>query len=220
MKVMEHLYVYLWDDPRENNCNSIFIDGKTPLLVDPGHLNKMNVLFDRMKDDGVDPGRVKAIVCTHAHPDHFEGTLAFKDSTAKIGISKREEQYIEDVGRTMYAQQGTPVPDYRVDFYLREGDLALGKHEFQVMETPGHSPGSICLYWPRHRVLISGDLIFSRAVGRVDLPGGEGAALKKSVDRLAGLRVELLIPGHGPAIPGSERVRSNFDFVKGMYLTL
>ncbi len=220
MKVMEQLYVYLWDDQRENNCNSIFIDGRTPLLIDPGHLDKVNILFDRMKDDGVDPGRVRTVICTHAHPDHFEGTLAFKDTAAKIGISRREEHYIEEVGRPMYAQHGTTMPDYRVDFYLTEGDLQVGKHEFQVLETPGHSPGSICLYWPRHRVLISGDLVFTRGVGRVDLPGGDGAALKKSLARLADLRVELLIPGHGPAIPGSERVRSNFDFVKAAYLTL
>ncbi|MFH1115871.1 MAG: MBL fold metallo-hydrolase [Pseudomonadota bacterium] len=220
MKILEHLYLYLWDDPRENNCNSIFIDGKTPVLIDPGHLDKVNMLFDRMKDDGIDPGRVKAVICTHGHPDHFEGTLAFGKTAAKIAISRREEQYIEQVGRPMYAQSGTAVPNFRVDFHLKEGDLQLGKLEFQVLETPGHSPGSICLYWPRQKVLISGDLVFSRGVGRVDLPGGDGAELRKSLHRVAGLKVELLIPGHGPAIPGSERVRSNFEFVRGTNLTL
>ncbi len=220
MKILEHLYLYLWDDPRENNCNTVFIDGKTPLLIDPGHLGKVNLLFDRMKDDGIDPGRVRAVICTHAHPDHFEGTLAFKNAATKIGISKREEQYIEEVGRPMYAQSGTSMPDYRVDFYLAEGDLQVGKLDFQVLETPGHSPGSICLYWPRQRVLIAGDLVFNRGVGRVDLPGGDGAELRKSLERVAGLKVELLIPGHGPAIPGAERVRSNFEFVRGTNLML
>jgi hydroxyacylglutathione hydrolase len=120
----------------------------------------------------------------------------------------------------MYLQQGTTMPEYRVDFYLKEGDLQLGKHEFQVLETPGHSPGSLCLYWPRHRVLISGDVVFMQSVGRVDLPGGDAPTLKKSIERLGELPVELLIPGHGSAIPGSQRVRSNFEFVKGAYLSL
>jgi hypothetical protein len=55
MKIAEHLYIYLWDDPRENNCNSIFIDGKTPVLIDPGLAHTVNSLFDRMRHDNVDP---------------------------------------------------------------------------------------------------------------------------------------------------------------------
>ena len=220
MKVLEQLYLYLWEDQRENNCNSVFIDGKVPLLIDPGHLNRVEILFDRMRQDGVDPDRIKAVIITHGHPDHFEGCRALENTGAKIGLSKREEQYIEEVGRPMYAQQGATMPQYRVDFYLKEGDLQVGRHEFQVLETPGHSPGSICLYWPRHRVLITGDVVFMQGVGRVDLPGGDGEVLKKSIARIAALPVELLIPGHGPAIPGSERVRRNFEFIEGAFLRI
>lgn len=217
MKVAEHLYVYLWNDPRENNCNSIFIDGKIPLLIDPGHLPRVQELFSRMREDGVDPGRIRLVISTHAHPDHFEGALAFKDPAVKIAISQQEEKYIEEMARAGYDGQGGTLPDYRIDFYLKEGDLILGRHEFQILLTPGHTPGGLSIYWPRHKVLIPGDVIFMQSVGRSDFPGGDSGALKESVEHLSRLSVELLVPGHGPAIQGAERVRNNFEFVRRMH---
>jgi hydroxyacylglutathione hydrolase len=217
MKVAEHLYVYLWNDPRENNCNTIFIDGKVPLLIDPGLLPRVQDLFGRMRADGADPGRIRLVISTHAHPDHFEGTLAFKDPAVKIAVSQQEEKYIEEMVRTGYAGQGGKLPDYRIDLYLKEGDLILGRHEFQIFLTPGHTPGGLSIYWPRHKVLISGDVVFMQSVGRSDFPGGNSGALKESVEHLSRLSVELLVPGHGPAIQGAERVRTNFEFVRRMH---
>jgi glyoxylase-like metal-dependent hydrolase (beta-lactamase superfamily II) len=217
MKVSEHLYLYLWADQRENNCNSIVIDGKVPTLIDPGHAHHVPGLFDRMREDGFDPESLRLVICTHAHPDHVEGATSFASNRVRIAMSRKSEHFIEEVGRPMYAQQGMTVPEYRVDLYLKEGDLTLGKHEFQVLETPGHSPGSICLYWTRYRVLICGDVVFMQGVGRADLPGGDGPTLRQTIERLSTIPVELLIPGHGPAIQGSERVRENFDLVKRMY---
>ena len=217
MKVAEHLYVYLWNDPRENNCNTIFVDGKTPFLIDPGLLPRVQDLFSRMRADGADPGRIRLVISTHAHPDHFEGTLAFKDSAVKIAVSQQEEKYIEEMVRAGYAGQGGNLPDYRIDFYLKEGDLILGRHEFQIFLTPGHTPGGLSIYWPRHKVLISGDVVFMQSVGRSDFPGGDSQALKESVESLSRLSVELLVPGHGPAVQGAEKVRNNFEFVRRMY---
>jgi hydroxyacylglutathione hydrolase len=164
--------------------------------------------------------RIKAVICTHGHPDHFEGTVAFRDSSAKIGLSQQEERYIDEIGRPMYLQLGAAMPDYRVDFYLDDGELRVGRHEFQVLMTPGHTPGSICIYWPRHKVLVAGDVVFMQGVGRSDMPGGDAKELAKSVDRLSKLPVELLVPGHGPLVQGAARVQSNFDFVKKAFLDL
>jgi glyoxylase-like metal-dependent hydrolase (beta-lactamase superfamily II) len=220
MKVSDHLYVYPWTNQRENNCNSILIDGKVPLLVDPGHLHRVNELFTRIKADGFDPKKIKTVIATHSHPDHFEGTAAFSDPSVKIGLSRQEESFIEEVWRPAYLKQGIKMPDYRVDYYLQEGTLELGKHEFEVILAPGHSPGSLCLYWPRHRVLIPGDVVFYQGVGRFDLPGGKMEQLKESVEKLSRLHVELLIPGHGPALQGADKVRSNFEFIKKAYIGL
>jgi glyoxylase-like metal-dependent hydrolase (beta-lactamase superfamily II) len=219
MKIAEHLYIYLWGDPRENNCNSIFIGGKTPTLIDPGVAHRVNDLFNRMRQDGVDPGSIRLVLCTHAHPDHFGGTAAFQGNPhVKIAISQAEERYIEEIGRPAYAQQGLQMPDYQVDFYLKEGDLILGRHQLQVLLTPGHTPGSLCLFWPKYKILFSGDTIFNQGVGRVDLPGGDAKALKQSLERLSTVPAEIMIAGHGPAIQGAARVRSNFEGIKRAFL--
>jgi hydroxyacylglutathione hydrolase len=220
MQVSDNLYLYLWDDQRENNCNSVFIDGKVPVLIDPGHLQRVPDLFSRMKADGLDPNRIKVVLCTHFHPDHFEGTAAFKDSGVKIALARRDEQLLDEEGRRMFALPGVPVPDFRVDFYVREGDLIIGKTELQVLQTPGHSPGSVSFYWPRHKILIPGDVVFLQGVGRTDLPGGNAKILKESLERLSTLSVELLIPGHGQVIQGADRVRANFNYLKKLVMTM
>jgi len=218
MQVLDNLYVYLWQSASENNCNSVVIDGKVPVLIDPGHLHRTENLMDRMSADGFDPARIKLVLCTHAHPDHLEGALAFKKPSVRIAMSRLEEGFIDEVGQPMYVAQGLTVPEFRVDFFLQDGDLSLGKHRFEILLTPGHSPGSICIYWPRHKVLVAGDVVFMQGVGRTDLPGGDAAALKRSVDRLSKLDVDLLVPGHGPALQGEDDIKANFRFVLGVLL--
>jgi hydroxyacylglutathione hydrolase len=218
MKISEHIYVYFWTDQRENNCNSIFIDGKVPLLIDPGLTHRTQSLFDRMQEDGVDHRCIRVLIITHAHPDHFGGIVEFSNRSVKIGLSREEQKFVEDIGRPMYLKHGLRIPDYRVDFYLKDGELNLGKHNFEVLVTPGHSPGSLCLYWPRYRALFPGDVIFMNGVGRTDLPGGDIRLLGESVDRLSKLSVELLVPGHGPAVQGRDRVQKNFDLIKRSFL--
>jgi len=213
MKIGEHLYVYMWNDPRENNCNSIVIDGKVPILIDPGHLHRINELFQRIAEDGINPRSIKVVIVTHGHPDHFGATLAFKEPQAKIGVSLQEERYIDEVARPMYAKQGVQLPDHRVDFYLKDGELDLGKHHFEILLTPGHTPGSLSIYWPRYKALFSGDLVFMQGVGRVDLPGGNLDALKQSIKRVSEMPVELIVPGHGPAVQGSAEVKRNFEYI-------
>jgi glyoxylase-like metal-dependent hydrolase (beta-lactamase superfamily II) len=82
------------------------------------------------------------------------------------------------------------------------------------MDTPGHTPGSICLYWPKHGALFTGDLIFEQGIGRTDLPGGSGSQLKDSIIKVESLPAQYLFPGHGNVISGARAVKDNFKQIK------
>ena len=88
----------------------------------------------------------------------------------------------------------------------------------EVLLTPGHSPGSICLYLEEQKILVSGDVVFAGSVGRTDFPGGSPSLLRQSVDRLSQLDVEYLVPGHstemGNILVGKEKVNHNFYTIK------
>ncbi|MGC8659221.1 MAG: MBL fold metallo-hydrolase [Desulfomonilaceae bacterium] len=217
MKIADNFFIYFWNNPRENNCNSYLIDGKVPVLIDPGLKQRTDSLFDRMREDGFDPKRIEVVIGTHCHPDHFTGSQRFADSNVKVALSREEEKFMIDEGARWYSSQGKDSPESPVSFYLKEGDLKIGKHEFQVFLTPGHSPGSLCFYWPKNRTLICGDVIFRGSIGRVDLPGGNSQQLKQSIDRLTQLKIDLILPGHGPAIQGSANVQANFQLIKNYF---
>jgi hydroxyacylglutathione hydrolase len=82
-----------------------------------------------------------------------------------------------------------------------------------VIPTPGHSPGSICLYWEKEKVLFSGDTLFYMGVGRTDLYGGNLEMLEKSLQTLARLEIEYLIPGHGQMLKGRSATQRNFEVI-------
>ena len=115
-------------------------------------------------------------------------------------------------------------PQFEAFFYLQEGELTLGKQHvlnLQVLHTPGHSPGSVCLYCPDTKVLITGDVVFFGSIGRTDFPGGSLATLMQSIDKLSTLDVEYVLPGHsteyGALIEGSDKVKRNFQAIKMMF---
>jgi glyoxylase-like metal-dependent hydrolase (beta-lactamase superfamily II) len=103
---------------------------------------------------------------------------------------------------------------YMPDFFLGEGDLDVKGIDLQVIPTPGHSKGSVALYWRAEKALFSGDVIFRDGLGRTDLPGGNGGNLKKSIKELESLDAEWLLPGHGEIVSGSARVKANFKRVE------
>jgi glyoxylase-like metal-dependent hydrolase (beta-lactamase superfamily II) len=97
---------------------------------------------------------------------------------------------------------------------MDDSKLNLGETEIELIPSPGHSPDSICYYIPAEKALICGDVIFSQNTGRVDLPGGSAAELKASIERLAQLDVEYLLPGHMNIVTGQENVKKNFEFIR------
>lgn len=212
MKLIDDIYVYPWTSYEANNCNALFIDGPTPALIDPGHLNFLGHVSNGMAGDGRDIRKVKLIIGTHGHPDHIEAIDSFDDSVMRA-IGKAEFDYMSGGGRELFMMTGCEMPRKPFSFLLKEGALNIGEKRFQVLDTPGHSPGSLCLYWEEKKLLISGDTLFYMGVGRTDLPGGNMQALAQSIKKLSVLDIEYLIPGHGDIVKGSDTIKKNFKVV-------
>jgi glyoxylase-like metal-dependent hydrolase (beta-lactamase superfamily II) len=206
MKILDGLYGFIWQSASENNCNSFFIDGSKKIIIDPGHRHLFEHVKRGLAQIEMTPGQIDVVLVTHGHPDHLETVGSFGPAT-QWAMSRIDYEFVM---KYIGSQKEFPKPA----FFLQEGDLSVGDKTFQVILTPGHSPGSICLYWPEKKVLFTGDVVFSQSIGRTDLPGGSGKQLKESITKLAELDVEVLCPGHGGVVAGRENVKKNFKMIK------
>jgi hydroxyacylglutathione hydrolase len=211
MKILDHLYGFIWNDPWVNNCNTYFIDGPPRVLIDPGHSHLFGKVEEELGRLGLRPEDMEIVLATHAHPDHLEALLRFKEPTL-TAMGHQEYAFVKDLARQ--AGWNSAGESFEPGLFLEHGNLKIGGLHFQVLLSPGHSPGSICIYWEDRRALFSGDVVFDQGLGRTDLPGGDGEMLKSSIRRLAALDVEILLPGHGDVVVGKEAVEANFRAVE------
>jgi glyoxylase-like metal-dependent hydrolase (beta-lactamase superfamily II) len=217
MKITDNLHAFVWESMTTNNCNSYLIDGPTRVLIDPGHSKLFGHVEQGLKQLGLTISDIDLVICTHAHPDHIEGVQLFEDSPALFTLHQDEWNWAATIGKQMAAAYGMDMDSFKPDFFLKEGDLGLDGIELSIIHTPGHSPGSATLYWPEPKALFTGDLVFKEGFGRTDLPGGDSATLKQSIQRLTNLDVEWLLSGHGEVIEGAEAVRKNFEDIEKFY---
>ena len=217
MKIANNLHAFVWQSMTANNCNAYLIDGPTRILIDPGHRALFEHVERGLRDLKLTADDIDLIICTHAHPDHLEGVQLFKQKSTLFSLHEIEWSWVVTAGKQMSAALGIDIEALTPDFFLKEGTLALDGLEMKVFLTPGHSPGSICLYWPLQKALFSGDLVFKEGLGRTDLPGGDGALIKESIKRMSHLDVELLLSGHGEIISGAREVKSNFEQIEDFW---
>jgi len=209
MKILEGLYGFIWQSASENNCNSFFIEGSKKILIDPGHRHLFRHVQRGLEQIGSTPEQIDVVLVTHGHPDHLEMVGSFGPST-QWAMSRVDYDFV-------MKYIGSPAEFPKPAFFLQEGELTIGDKTFVAILTPGHSPGSVCLYWPEKKTLFTGDVVFSQSIGRTDLPGGSGKQLKESITRLAELDVEVLCPGHGDVVAGRESVKKNFKTIKDFW---
>ncbi len=213
MKLQNDICVYEWTNNFDNNCNSYYIGGGVNALIDPGLSRYLPDLLSRMSADGIRKEDISYIINTHSHPDHLQASELFDAETVKIALHRKELEFLKGVGGELYGLFGITVPQMNINFLLEEGSTTLGDQQFEIILAPGHSPGSIGLYWPAQKALFSGDVIFEQNIGRTDFPGGNGTLLKKSIISFSQLDCELLFPGHMGIVAGKENVRDNFNIV-------
>jgi glyoxylase-like metal-dependent hydrolase (beta-lactamase superfamily II) len=151
---------------------------------------------------------------THAHFDHFGGAAALAKAlnpTPMVALHPLDNELWQNQGGAPYfGMQIEPGPEPTVD--LAQGQiLRMGKMEFEVRHTPGHTPGHVVFYCAKESVLFCGDLIFHNGVGRTDLPGGDWEALTRSItEQVFTLTDETqLLSGHGEKSTVGEEKRGN-----------
>lgn len=179
--------------PFETNCY-VVRDGEQVLLIDPACSNayEQHRLFQ-----AIGPSSSVRIIATHGHLDHLWGA---KWATEQWGVPVLMHE--ADIPMAQAMQQQYYLFGIRMAAEPFEMQPLVVNSQspfsFQLISTPGHTPGSVCLYWPEEKVLFSGDTLFQMGYGRTDLPGGNMGQLIDSLERLFALPSDVTVyPGHG-----------------------
>lgn len=195
----ENTYV-LWDDT--NQC----------VIIDPGcyYANEREDLKKFIDGKKLQP---VLLLDTHCHVDHVFGNKWVKENFNVPFYAHQADLFLLNAAGATGSIYGLFVePSPQPDRFIREGEnISFGNSTMKIFEVPGHSPGSVCFYGEKEKLLISGDVLFRGSIGRFDLPGGDYGTLMQSIfSKLMILPDEVKVySGHGPATTIGEERRTN-----------
>ncbi|MFZ0304412.1 MAG: MBL fold metallo-hydrolase [Terracidiphilus sp.] len=195
--------------PLQCNC-TILGDDETreAIVIDPG--DEITRIHRRLTELGL---TLRQILITHGHIDHVGGALKLKRLTGAPILLNQNDLELLAMMKEQAAWVGVPTPAVAPPDESLKDELVVGlaRYPAQVIHTPGHTQGSICLHFSRQNLLFAGDTIFAGSIGRTDLPGGDYPQIIRSIhSRLLVLPEETrVIPGHGPKTTIGEERESN-----------
>ncbi|MBN1332933.1 MAG: MBL fold metallo-hydrolase [Synergistales bacterium] len=178
-------------------------------FVDPGG-DPIDVI-QYIKNHGL---KLNSIFLTHGHIDHILGVEALVGySGADLYVHEKDLPRLADSGENLSSWMGNSFSTEISAIAFNDGSVfRVGSYSIKVIHTPGHTPGSSCLLvsLDKEQILLSGDTLFTRSVGRTDLPGGDGEELLRSLKKLVDLPEDIIVlPGHGPDTILGEEIRNN-----------
>jgi len=195
--------------PLQCNCSIIGDEAtREAMVIDPG-----DDIEDILSIIAKQNLRVQQIVITHAHIDHVGGAMKLRAATgAPILLNQHDYALLKmlDVQAAWIGMASTGSVE--IDRSVSTGDkVSAGTHTAEILHTPGHTEGSICLYFAPEKKLIAGDTLFAGSIGRTDLPGGSTQKIMRSLhDTVLSLPDETeVVPGHGPLTTIGEERESN-----------
>jgi len=197
--------------PLQCNCSVIGDEStREGLVIDPG--DDIEDVLTLVRKHNL---QVKQIVVTHAHIDHVGGAMKLRAATGAAILLNQNDYALLKMLDAQAAWIGVAPPGKVViDHSVAQADsIKTGSLSADVIHTPGHTEGSICLYFPAEKKLIAGDTLFAGSIGRTDLPGGSFEKIIRSLhDKVLELPDDtVVIPGHGPLTTiGRERESNPF----------
>ena len=200
--------------PLQCNCSVIGDEeSRDAVVIDPG--DEIEQVLELVRKHNL---KVEQIVITHAHIDHVGGAMKLRAATGAPILLNQNDYALLKMLDVQAAWLGMAAPGrVEIDHSLGEADVVkTGPLIGQVLHTPGHTEGSICLYFPAESKLIAGDTLFAGSIGRTDLPGGSFEKILRSIhDRVLVLPDDtVVVPGHGPVTTIGEERESNPFLVK------
>lgn len=197
--------------PFQQNCTILFDEAeKVGVVVDPG--GEVERIRAAIEKNGIS---IQAIWLTHGHIDHAGGAMELKNALEVdiIGPHQDDREMLLNLENQARMYRLTdPVQNCPPDRFLTEGEtVAFGGHSFEVLHCPGHAPGHVVYYNRAAKFAHVGDVLFHGSIGRTDLPGGDHAALIRSIkEKLLPLGDDIgFLCGHGPGGRFGEERRTN-----------
>ena len=200
-------------NPFQENTYLVWDETNEAVLIDAGMLfdNEKSTLKQFIEDNNL---VLKRVLNTHLHIDHQFGNKFMFDAFGIAPEAGEEDEFLLATANSQAEMFGLPYTEIpqKLDKYITDSQIIkFGDSEFIALHTPGHSPGSYCLYCEKAGVVFAGDVLFSGSIGRTDLPRGDYATLIKSIqNRLLPLPdFTVVYCGHGPTTTIGEEKQNN-----------